>query len=830
VQNRNDSETLRKICPICGKPVAGNRRLGSLTAFLFGASDCSCSRAGGGPKASRASSAEPANDDSEFCPKCGLEIVRDARDGSLTGFLFQSTRCKCPADKAFADGQMSARFWQLKQTGSGTVFISSAIEDEKFNRSSTSSIDLAPGAIIGGAYKIFELIGRGGMGEVYLARHETLGKKCALKVIPPEQVTEIGWQRFQLEARAVARLEHINLVRVTDLGIHEGCLPFYAMDYVEGKNLADLLAESGPMPLAFVLDIFLQVCDGVDCAHHHGILHRDLKPANIMVQKTKPGQSVAKVLDFGLAKLTKHDRHKQSLTAAGDVFGSPFYMSPEQCKGDKLDRRSDIYSLGCTMFECLTGRPPFAGHLAAGVIFSQLEADPPSLESVVGKGRLPDSMEIVIAKLLRKNPVERHQSLLELRGDLEKVARGEEVQPFYVSRSKNSQDAVGVTSSAAALAEVEPAGQTIAFNWRVLIVVATALTLLLGLWSAKLLQKTPSVKSSSRPEVSSKASNQSLALPIERQLNLQSPPASAQDIKPYSSIIVQNGKDCRVFDFPNDILIGILKIDNGTNARRLLARGRCIVPLGVRLYFTAKPDFLKYPNYVKRFRPGDLFGVFIGGAITDDLMDDKLPEITDYLKTLSAVPGVQALNLDFGGNEVSAADLALLERYPFLRQLLIQRASGLDIKAFSKLSILRKLESLDIEMAGDLTPILKSIRNLSHLNRLVLRSDISLSQLALVAGLPGLQTLHLFRVIPKNNDSAIDSAIAALNILSKAPKLQDLQISELPGSVNEVSVLKSFKSLKTLRLDFRYGDPELRARLENALRGRIKIIWTRNDR
>jgi serine/threonine-protein kinase len=717
---------------------------------------------------------------------------------------------------------MSARFWQLKQTGAGTVFISSAAEEEKSNRSSTSSIDLAAGAIIGGAYKIVELIGRGGMGEVYLARHETLGKKCALKVIPPEEVTEIGWQRFQLEARAVARLEHINLVRVTDLGIHEGCLPFYAMDYVEGKNLAELLAESGPMPLAFVLDIFKQVCDGVDCAHHHGILHRDLKPANIMVQKTKSGQSVAKVLDFGLAKLTKHDRHKQSLTAVGDVFGSPFYMSPEQCKGDKLDRRSDIYSLGCTMFECLTGRPPFAGHLAAGVIFSQLEADPPSLESVVGKRRLPDSMEIVIAKLLRKNPVERYQNLLELRGDLEKVARGEEVQPFYVSRSKNFQDVVGVTSSEAALAEGEPAGQTIAFNWRVLFVIATALTLLLGLWSTTLLQKGPSVKLSSRPEVSSKASYPSLAPLTMSQLIQQATPASAQDLQPYSSIIQQNGKDCLVFDFPNDISIGALIINNGMNARRIIARGRCIVPLGVRRYFSPKLEFLKYPNYVKRFRPGDLFGVSIGGAITDDLIDDKLPEITDYLGTLSAVPGVQAVNLEFGGNEVSAADLALLERYTSLRELVIQRASGLDIKAFSKLSILRKLESLDIEMAGDLTPILKSISNLSHLKELALRSDISLSELALVAGLPSLQTLHLLRVIPKNNDSAI----AALNILSKTPKLQELQISDLPVSANEVPALKSFKSLKSLRVDSRYVTQKERSQLESALRGSIKVIWT----
>ncbi len=164
--------------------------------------------------------------------------------------------------------------------------------------------------------------------------------------MPPEQVTEIGWQRFQLEARAVAKLDHINLVRVTDLGIHEGCLPYYAMDYVDGKNLAELLAEQGPIPLKAMLEIFMQVCDRVECAHRSGILHRDLKPANIMIVASKPGPKQAKVLDFGLAKLSKQDRSHQSLTAVGDIFGSPYYMSPEQCNGDKLDNRSDIYSLG----------------------------------------------------------------------------------------------------------------------------------------------------------------------------------------------------------------------------------------------------------------------------------------------------------------------------------------------------------------------------------------------------------------------------------------------------------------------------------------------------
>lgn len=323
---------------------------------------------------------------------------------------------------------MTTKFWRLKKDAGNTIFAAGAPSEAK----TAAKIDLAPGAVIGGTYQIIERIGEGGMGEVYLAKHKTLNKQCALKVIPPDKVTEIGWRRFQLEAKAVAKLDHINLIRVTDLGIHDGCLPFYSMDFVRGTNLASLLHNRGPMSLADTIAVFMQVCDGVEHAHRNGILHRDIKPANIMILNGPNATKLAKVLDFGLAKLTKHDREKQSLTSVGEVFGTPFYMSPEQCMGEKIDQRSDIYSIGCTMFECLTGRPPFVG-MAVPVMVSHRENDPPTLEAA-GAENIPPSMEIVMAKLLRKNPVERYQNLSQLRADLERVAAGQEVMPVYARR------------------------------------------------------------------------------------------------------------------------------------------------------------------------------------------------------------------------------------------------------------------------------------------------------------------------------------------------------------------------------------------------------------
>jgi serine/threonine-protein kinase len=326
-----------------------------------------------------------------------LQKVADGQTGSITAFLFQGTRCKCQPKNQAPDNDMADRFWRLKEEGLGKTFSSdAAIIDIRRKTDEPTSIDLLPGAVIGGVYGIVRLIAKGGMGEVYLAQHLTLGKTCALKLIPPDQVTEVTWQRFQNEAKSVAGLEHVNLVRVTDLGIHEGCLPFYAMEYIDGQTLAGMLVSRGPLPLKMVLDIFIQICDGVDYAHRNGVIHRDLKPANIMLSKAQTGKLTVKILDFGLVKLTKKDRNQQSLTSVGEIFGSPFYMSPEQCIGGKIDNRSDIYSLGCTMFESLTGRPPFLGPSPVEIVSGHQTVDPPSLDSVVGAKVFPEALEVVL--------------------------------------------------------------------------------------------------------------------------------------------------------------------------------------------------------------------------------------------------------------------------------------------------------------------------------------------------------------------------------------------------------------------------------------------------
>jgi len=798
VTGTNAEETLKKICPDCGKPSPDNNRRGSLTAFLFGASYCACSDERARGPVAQAVLPDSPDEDSTFCPICGLKIESSTTEGSLTGFLFFYTRCKCPENKLFKNGQMTAKLQSLRQANSGTLFNSIGSSEA----GTGVLIDLAAGAIIGGSYKIVRLLGRGGMGEVYLARHETLGKYCALKVMPPQQVTRDGWLRFQLEAKVVAQLDHFNVVRVTDLGIHEGCLPFYAMDFVPGQNLAELLAEEGPLPLSAVLDIFMQVCDGVEHAHRNGIIHRDLKPANIMIVMTPDDRLVAKVLDFGLAKLTNHDRSKQSLTTVGDIFGSPYYMSPEQCSGAKLDRRTDIYSLGCTMFECLTGRPPFTGDIEARVIYSHLEADPPLLESIVGRGRFPNAIEIVIAKLLRKNAAERYQTISELRGDLEKVARGEAVEPLYVPRSKQWQLAAASTTTAPKR-PAEP--NNAALNFREYprhaltgSAIASIAFLIVGVLTISgflAVNHTPP-RSGPMPQ-----SDRASSGPVQTESKSYSgakPPDSAADTAPFSTIVEVDGHKIRSFHFPKDIVIGYLCQVSDVPVPSKKATGEVSFPAEEQLCFYPYPIGIKYPSYLRRFRKGDIAKVSLAPIALYMEGEYGVTMGTDaYIKAASEIPGVTALDLS-NNHDVSTASLRIIEKFASLRQLDLC-IGDIPPVVLAKLSSLKQLEILKLVGRGDLTPVFKSLRQSPNLRCLYapLCSPLSLDCLADISTVPNLDDLGFNRL--KQSDP--DSLAKALDLLGRNHKLERLAILKFPLGQKALTSLKSMKSLRLLEFD-----------------------------
>lgn len=265
-------------------------------------------------------------------------------------------------------------------------------------------------------YKILSVVGQGGMSTVYKAQHTYMDRIVAVKLLHPHLVSDpISVQRFQQEAKAAASLCHANIITVFDFGVTEDGLAFLVMDYLEGPSLGDLLDRAGAVPPDEAVDIFRQVLKGLCHAHRKGVVHRDLKPRNLVLAIDEDGTVQVKIVDFGIAKISPQDgSESQHLTQTGEVFGSPIYMSPEQCSGLSLDLRSDIYSWGCVMFETLTGAPPFLGKNAVETMSMHVNDDPPDFKSISPTAVIPKELQDVVFGCLRKDPKKRFQTAAEV--------------------------------------------------------------------------------------------------------------------------------------------------------------------------------------------------------------------------------------------------------------------------------------------------------------------------------------------------------------------------------------------------------------------------------
>jgi serine/threonine-protein kinase len=261
-----------------------------------------------------------------------------------------------------------------------------------------------------GQYQLVSKLGEGGMGEVYLAEHQLLKRPCALKLIKAEAGADpLALARFEREVRSAARLAHPNTIEIYDYGHTEDGTFYYVMEYLRGLSLSELVRRASPLPPGRVIYMFRQVCAGLAEAHALGLVHRDLKPANVFVAVRGGESDVAKVLDFGLVKLTK-DAGTAELTGDLTVSGTPMYMAPEQASGDRsLDSRADIYALGAMMYFALTGRPPFMGEGAFAVMMAHAR-DPVPPPSQLRPG-LPEDLERVVLMCLAKKPEERYRDV-----------------------------------------------------------------------------------------------------------------------------------------------------------------------------------------------------------------------------------------------------------------------------------------------------------------------------------------------------------------------------------------------------------------------------------
>src|SRR6195256_4036817 len=294
---------------------------------------------------------------------------------------------------------------------------------------------LAVGAKLG-PYEIQSQLGSGGMGEVYRATQSSLGRQVAIKVLSPEFASDPDrLRRFEQEARSASALNHPNIISIYDVGC-EGANSYIAMEFVDGKTLRNLL-EAGPIPIKKSLQIVAQIADGLSKAHAAGIVHRDVKPENVMV--TRDG--FVKILDFGLAKLMRPDPEGRETTVAGlnstqmgMVLGTVGYMSPEQVRGLTADARSDIFSLGATCYEMISGKRAFRGATAADTMSAILKEEPAELSTSVHN--LPPALGRIVLRCLEKAPGDRFQSARDLAFNLEMLSRDESGPAIPISVGK----------------------------------------------------------------------------------------------------------------------------------------------------------------------------------------------------------------------------------------------------------------------------------------------------------------------------------------------------------------------------------------------------------
>jgi serine/threonine-protein kinase len=278
------------------------------------------------------------------------------------------------------------------------------------------------GQVLAERYHIKKKLGEGGMGQVYLAEHVKMGRRCAVKIMSaglsndPEAVG-----RFNREAANASRIAHPNVCAIYDFGETSEGLIYLAMEFIEGQSLTDFLHETGPLPLPRAAVILTQAAEALQSAHDLGIVHRDLKPDNIMITGVR-GRDVVKVVDFGIAKATGSDSISQKVTRTGLVVGTPEYMSPEQLTGDALDGRSDIYSLALVFYRMLTGVLPFKSDSAQEAMVKRLTEDPAPLSVAYPAGRFPPRLQEVVNRALARSPMERYASAAEFGRDVHAVA------------------------------------------------------------------------------------------------------------------------------------------------------------------------------------------------------------------------------------------------------------------------------------------------------------------------------------------------------------------------------------------------------------------------
>ena len=581
------------------------------------------------------------------------------------------------------------------------------VDGHSENIKSDGSTNIASGTILDGKYEVLDYLAAGGMGVVYRVRHTALNRDEALKTFSTIHVDAESWSRFQREARSIARLVCKNIVQVFDFGVWgtDG-IPYYTMELLRGESLAEKIDRQGALNSDEAVELFKEISFGLAHAHKLGIVHRDIKPANVFLCDAS-GSTVktAKIVDFGVAKLAiAQDESMQSSSVAGMIFGSPFYMSPEQILSDKIDHRSDLYSLGCSLHEALTGHPPFPGATAFATLQMHLAATPPLLPTSITSTVQGKHLQTLITKLLAKDPDDRVQTadevVLILQKDVTRLARKlERISPEALQTNRQSDNTTDDDHhQSSSSRKILPA-------MLILGLLALIVCLTVGYVNVSK-SKTKKVVAASAAPVIKLVANDSANSTAEfaKTVALAEPPQSRPG---YYSIIQTNGS--RIFHFPPGLADSSLKdIANGRISHNL--QESLAVRRNPYLSLTVNESFSTNPKLFAGFRPDEL----------------RIIECSDYCSWnathLLEISKLTSLNfLKIPELNASTNDMLLLNRLTLLYHLELPRcaAPGAGLLGLKRLD---QQQLLNLDGVKGLTPVLKKLKDSKNLLDLSVRN------------------------------------------------------------------------------------------------------------
>ncbi len=621
------------------------------------------------------------------------------------------------------------------------------------------ALELPAGRIIAERYRVAREIGRGGMGVVYQVEQIILEREMALKTLDGHDVSDATWRRFQQEAKATSMLDHPNLISVYDSGIIDGKHPYFVMDLVLGTTLAKLVEEKGPLSVEEALPIFIQVCFGLAYAHDLGIVHRDLKPSNIMLVKPPSGvHYTAKIVDFGIAKLHINEGSDvQGLTKTGEIFGSPLYMSPEQCLGVAVDHRSDIYALGCVLFEALTGLPPFMGNTSLSTMMKHQSEKPPTLkEATLGK-EFPKDVEKLVAQLLEKDPNQRYQTLNTVAKDLGLLQQGISAQ--------------SLTSTQSVLNGATTSEKRVSIAFSVIACILSAILSGAAVWIIK-----DSIDSKLYSEKVNAAAEK-----FKENSPVDVPFTQVKESVQSMTKTLKDGRKVRRIYFIKPL--GTFNIVG--NPKEYKASGIQEIPIENSIHLRLRdPDVLESPNFFTQFQPDDVTALTL---------------VTNYGLTNSSLKSLGHLRnityLHIGDNEVSDQCIEYVNELHSLSCLYIG-FTQLTENGILSLKRLNELEELGMGRMPSVTHVLNKIKNSKKLRELYLtRCNVTNDDLKLITNMQNLEELSLDEN-PKIDDNG-------LKVLKPSRNLKRIGLARTSVTAASIETFRMFPQMETVTINAR---------------------------